>query len=157
MTFYKKFEIVLIIVALILTGCAKEMAPTGGPKDTYAPEVKKANPKPNSLHFDSKKISITFNEFLSLKDASQKVTISPPLNKKPEVRLKGKTVIVELNDTLRQNTLTISIFGCNPRLYRETWDIFVCIFNRRRNRHYFYLRVVKNTKVASRKCSSWLI
>ncbi|HPW65533.1 MAG TPA: Ig-like domain-containing protein [Salinivirgaceae bacterium] len=104
MTFYKKFEIVLIIVALILTGCAKEMAPTGGPKDTYAPEVKKANPKPNSLHFDSKKISITFNEFLSLKDASQKVTISPPLNKKPEVRLKGKTVIVELNDTLRQNT-----------------------------------------------------
>ncbi|MGI6479175.1 MAG: Ig-like domain-containing protein [Salinivirgaceae bacterium] len=104
MTFYKKIEIVLFVAALILTGCAKEMAPTGGPKDTYAPEVKKASPKFNSLHFDSKKISITFNEFLSLRDASQKVTISPPLNKKPEVRLKGKTVIVELNDTLRPNT-----------------------------------------------------
>ncbi|HOG18869.1 MAG TPA: Ig-like domain-containing protein [Salinivirgaceae bacterium] len=104
MTFRRNFKILLVVITLLLAGCAKEMMPPGGPKDTYAPEVKKANPKSNSLHFDSKKISITFNEFLSLRDASQKVTISPPLNKKPEVRLKGKTVIVELNDTLRPNT-----------------------------------------------------
>jgi 5-hydroxyisourate hydrolase-like protein (transthyretin family) len=99
-----QFFLFAFYALVLLSSCAKEMAPTGGPKDIEPPKVRQSRPPFNTTNFDARKISITFNEFLDLKEASQKVIISPPLDKKPEIKLKGKTVVVILDDTLRKNT-----------------------------------------------------
>lgn len=91
------------IFALIISGCAKEMSPLGGPKDQTPPKALKAKPENRSTNFKAKKISITFDEFIDLKNV-QKVTISPPLTQKHQITLRGKTIIIQLNDTLRHNT-----------------------------------------------------
>ncbi len=93
-----------LITSMIFQSCAKEMSPTGGPKDVNPPMVVKVKPPFYTTLFDAKKIQITFNEFLELKEAHQKVIISPPLNTKPDVKLKGKTIVVHFDDTLRSNT-----------------------------------------------------
>ena len=101
----KRFKqlILLIIVALTIYGCAKEMYPEGGKKDVTPAKALLAKPQFYSTNFREKKIIIRFNEFLQLVN-KQKIIISPPLNKPLEVDLKGKNVIIKITDTLRSNT-----------------------------------------------------
>lgn len=99
----------------MLTGlvyaCANRGYPEGGPKDTTPPEVVNENPVSFSTDFSKKRIEIYFDEFVQLKDIDKKFIISPPQNKKPKVRLKGKYIQVEIQDTLRPNTTYSLDFG----------------------------------------------
>lgn len=99
----------------VLTGvvyaCANRGYPEGGPKDTTPPKVVNENPVSFSTNFNKKKIDIYFDEFVQLKDIDKKFLISPPQNKKPKVRLKGKYIQVEIQDTLRPNTTYSLDFG----------------------------------------------
>ncbi len=100
---------------VLLTGlvyaCANRGYPEGGPKDTTPPEVVNENPVSFSTDFSKKRIEIYFDEFVQLKDIDKKFIISPPQNKKPKVRLKGKYIQVEIQDTLRPNTTYSLDFG----------------------------------------------
>ena len=46
--------------------------PTGGPKDSTAPEIipQKTFPQNENVNFSSDRISITFNEYINLKSQS---------------------------------------------------------------------------------------
>jgi len=83
----------------------------GGPKDEDAPRVLSSSPANYSLNFDKKKIEIAFNEFLVLKDINQQLVVSPPLKEKPIVRLKNKSILIELESELRENTTYTINFG----------------------------------------------
>lgn len=83
----------------------------GGPKDVDPPIVLESSPANYSLNFDKKKIEIDFNEFLVLKDINQQLVVSPPLKDKPIVRLKNKSILIELESELRENTTYTINFG----------------------------------------------
>lgn len=91
--------------------CANPVSPTGGDKDISPPEVVLCDPPNESVHFSSPNIRITFNEFVSLKSASSEIFISPPLSQKPDYKLRGKTVVIDFEDTLAPNTTYIISFG----------------------------------------------
>ena len=93
----------------LAVSCANPVSPTGGPKDETPPSVVKSDPPNYSTNFDKSSISITFDEFVKLKNPNQQVIISPPLDEPPEYKLRGKSVIVDLNSKLVANT-TYSIF-----------------------------------------------
>lgn len=93
----------VLLIGLVYA-CANRGYPEGGPKDTTPPQVISENPVSYSTNFNRKRIEIYFDEFVQLKDIDKKFIISPPQNKKPKVRLKGKYVQVEILDTLRPNT-----------------------------------------------------
>lgn len=93
-----------LIYILTFFSCAKQIAPTGGPKDEKPPTPIKSNPINYSKNFKGKKIIILFDEFVVLKDANQEVLVSPPLKEKPELKLRGKNILIKLNDTLKENT-----------------------------------------------------
>jgi len=100
----------------LLAGCARQSAPTGGPKDVTPPQVDTLGSTPNfSTRFDKKRIEIRFDEWITLSDVQTQVVVSPPLITKrvPEIRLKGKTVIVDIPEaeTLRPNTTYTINFG----------------------------------------------
>ena len=96
---------------LLLTRCANVVAPTGGPKDVTPPKVVEAKPENRSTNFNSKKIELTFDEYLVLNNATQEVLVSPLLAVKPDVKLSGKTVTVKFHEALKPNTTYTIDFG----------------------------------------------
>ena len=94
---------VSICICFILANCANEKAPEGGKKDTIPPKVKKMFPKNKSLHFNSNKIEITFDEFIKATGFSQTL-ISPPMEKRPEFTINNKTLVIKLKGHLRDST-----------------------------------------------------
>lgn len=94
----KFFKILLVL--LLLSSCAKQGYPTGGPKDETPPVAIGTRPANGSHNFDGNQFYIEFDEYVVLKDAANNVLVSPPLKNKPEYSTKGKGVLVKLNDTL---------------------------------------------------------
>ena len=96
---------------VLLYSCASIGNPDGGMYDETPPVVLKTTPEMNALHSKAKKISIEFDEYIKLENASEKVVISPAQLEQPEVKANGKKVEVELMDTLKANTTYTIDFG----------------------------------------------
>lgn len=101
----------LLLVAMGIIGyltffssCANIGMPSGGLKDTIPPVVLKSIPANNQVNYKSKEVRITFNELIKMDGISEKFVVSPPVSKRPVFRMKGRTLIVDLNDTLHKNT-----------------------------------------------------
>ena len=99
-----KQMLTLMVTFLLIEGCAKVSSPTGGPRDKIPPVVVKCTPENNSKNFRGNKFSITFDEYVVLDKINEKFMVSPPMQKKPRVFLKGKSVVVEYEDELRDST-----------------------------------------------------
>jgi hypothetical protein len=108
---YLFFCLAMLLTAFLTQRCANAVAPTGGPQDTKPPVVVKAVPENHSVNFVGKKIEITFDEYITLDNASQNVMISPPLSEKPDIKLKNKTVVIKFKENLAANTTYTIDFG----------------------------------------------
>jgi len=86
------------------TSCANIGSPTGGPKDTISPVLLKTVPELRSTNFKDKDVRFTFNEYLLPDEIRENLVISPPIKKKPIIKMKGKTLIVEFPEELKENT-----------------------------------------------------
>jgi hypothetical protein len=101
-----------LAIVVILASCAKVVAPTGGPKDTTPPKLVRSIPAFRSTNFKGKEVIITFNKFIQpLKDANNQVIISPPPEKQPEMRLKGKSIVIKFGEDLKPNSTYNIYFG----------------------------------------------
>ena len=105
------YAIVLLFMTMLWMHCANPVAPKGGPKDTEPPMVVEADPLNASVKFDKDRIVLTFNEFVELKDARNQVLFSPPLETAPDYRIRGHSVIIRFEDSLRPNTTYNIFFG----------------------------------------------
>ena len=105
----------LLIFTLLISSCAQQVAPSGGPKDEKYPAFVDAKPNNKSTKFpiEGQKISIKFDEFVRLKDASQQIVISPPPpgDKAPTIQENGKSIEVIFNAGLERNTTYTINFG----------------------------------------------
>ncbi|MDP2236062.1 MAG: Ig-like domain-containing protein [Bacteroidales bacterium] len=105
------FALGLIVVSIFLSKCANPVMPIGGEKDTTPPRVVRSVPENYSVNFEGRLISIEFNEFVKLDKINQQALISPPLQKNPEYRIKGKSVQVRFQEDLKENTTYTVFFG----------------------------------------------
>lgn len=96
--------LLLVVFSCYLTQCANIVPPGGGPKDTLPPRLLGVNPPDSSLHFSSKKISFTFDEFIELDNVIEKLIVSPTLKRTPTITAKLRTVTIAIKDTLKPNT-----------------------------------------------------
>lgn len=101
----------LLLCTIVLSRCANPVTPQGGPKDEKAPKVISTEPSNFSTGFAQKAIRIDFDEFIALKNPTSEIFISPPSLKKPETRIRGKSMIIDLEDSLRGNTTHSISFG----------------------------------------------
>jgi hypothetical protein len=101
-----KVERFLIISTLfvLIGACAKISHPTGGPRDRTPPVVLETNPEYGAKNFKGKSISIIFDEYVALDNINDKFMVSPPMKKKPRVFVRGKNVIAEFDENLRDST-----------------------------------------------------
>ena len=99
--------------------CAQIVNPSGGPKDTKPPRAVKYIPDSAARNFSSKNIAIVFDEYIQLADLQKQLIISPPLKNQPDIKVKGRTLFIELKDTLKKNTTYTFNFGNSIRDYTE--------------------------------------
>ncbi|MBR9922775.1 MAG: hypothetical protein GYB31_18240 [Bacteroidetes bacterium] len=96
-------------------GCAQIVQPTGGPKDTLAPQLDSARSTINyQTNFEKQTIVLAFDEYIELRDVFNQVVISPPTEKRPEVkRVKYKRVELTFapEEELRENATYTINFG----------------------------------------------
>jgi len=83
---------------MLIMSCAKVSSPTGGPRDESPPVVLSSEPENESVYFDERGFQVTFDEYFVLDNVDQVLMISPPLNKKPKIQVRGKTLKLELDE-----------------------------------------------------------
>lgn len=106
----KKLYILLAAVAFI--GCANRgVGPQGGPKDTVPPVPLRYTPENGTVNFANNKIEVVFNEYLQLDNLTQNLLMSPPQQRPPDVKARGKHLIVNFTDSLQANTTYTLDFG----------------------------------------------
>ncbi|MEO8086656.1 MAG: Ig-like domain-containing domain [Bacteroidota bacterium] len=106
-----RFLFSVYALMLIASSCAIQVAPTGGEKDVKPPMVKKSSPGNFSTLFNVHDISISFNEYIALKDLNTQLVVSPPLKHTPDIKVKKMTLHIHLEDTLLQHTTYTMNFG----------------------------------------------
>lgn len=100
-----------LVLALLFLQCAHPVNPGGGPKDSQPPQVLETKPANGSANFDGNKFTIEFDEFISLENILEEGLVSPPLDEQPDFKLKGKSLQVKFNETLKPNTTYSVYFG----------------------------------------------
>ncbi|PLX09572.1 MAG: hypothetical protein C0596_03325 [Marinilabiliales bacterium] len=107
MKYQIKIKILLIIgFALLFFACAKQVAITGGPKDTTPPVMIEAEPLNGSVNFSEKTVYVRFNEFVKLNSLNQKLIVSPPIEEDPVVTIKGKGIKISIDLKLLEANTT---------------------------------------------------
>ena len=89
---------------LLFPSCASIGSPNGGSFDTIPPVFIRSKPDPNSIFFKGNKIELFFDEYININKPSEKVIITPPQIKMPVIKSLGKKVLIELKDSLIENT-----------------------------------------------------
>ena len=100
-----------VLVWLLGNSCANIVPPTGGPRDSLPPVLIKATPNDSAKHFTAGKITLEFDEFVTVDNAQQNVIIWPNPKTQPVIESKLRTITIRLKDSLEKNiTYTIN-FG----------------------------------------------
>lgn len=94
----------MLLAAFLLGSCARMGQPDGGWYDETPPRILGATPADKGTNVKSQKISIFFDEFIQIENATEKVVVSPPQLETPEIVASGKRIKIELLDSLKPNT-----------------------------------------------------
>ncbi len=92
------------IVAEMILSCAQIVAPTGGKKDTLAPVIVKIFPANQSKNFNGKQIDILFDEYVSVDNIQQQLSITPNLEGTYETKILPKGVRLTFDKPFKENT-----------------------------------------------------
>lgn len=98
-------------ILFFIFSCASIQKPQGGPRDRTPPKMLKATPPNMTRNFNAKQIRIEFDEYFTLKNQSQEITVSPAQEKTPNIHTSKKSIIVDFKDTLQKNTTYVINFG----------------------------------------------
>jgi len=103
--FHKILSLLLpVTIVFYAVSCATIESPTGGPKDTTPPRMISSQPVNLSTNFSGNRLILNFNEFVELKTPEKFLLISPPMAEMPDMKIKGRSVVIKLEDSLRSNT-----------------------------------------------------
>ncbi len=105
-----KIYFFLFLVAII-SACATVVRPNGGPKDVTPPEALVFSPENWSTNMNKKDVTIKFDEYVVLNNLLKHMVISPQMPEKPIITAKGKKLLIELPDSLKENTTYTIFFG----------------------------------------------
>ena len=110
-----------VVVAVVLgaMGCAQVGSPDGGARDEEAPQVVQAQPAFGTTQFDQNAFVLDFDEFVQLQDARRQILVSPPLPSPPKAMVRGRSVRVDLGDSLMADRTYIVQFGEAVKDLRE--------------------------------------
>lgn len=93
-------SLAIVLASFLFQDCANPVMPTGGPRDSIPPAIRFARPAPRTLRFEGNKVEFVFSEYVRLPAYNKEVLITPFVAN-PRLRMQGKRLTVELNESLR--------------------------------------------------------
>jgi uncharacterized protein (DUF2141 family) len=99
--------IAILTIGFLTTQCAKQTAPTGGPKDEEPPALVKSTPPNQQVNFKEKQIELLFDEPVQLNNPREQLIITPSigaLGKDYEIVAKKNKVILTFKSKLADST-----------------------------------------------------
>ncbi len=110
----RPYGIALALFILLLSSCAKDMPPPGGPPDKTPPDILATTPAPGATLVDrSAPITVEFSERINGKAIGNALFISPPLKVEPTVRVKGARLRIEPNEPLDSGRTYVVTIGAS--------------------------------------------
>ena len=113
MRFFKTntlFPLILVLLSVIVAACANMATPSGGDMDFNPPVVMRTSPAFNATNVKNGKITIFFDENVTIQKPSENVIVTPPQKSFPVIQAVNKKVTVELKDSLLLNTTYVIDF-----------------------------------------------
>ena len=109
-----------LFLLLILVTCAQEVAPPGGPPDTFAPYVVNIMPPDGTIRVatDTSPV-ITFNERIDLRSLDDAVFIVPLIPFKFKSNWDGNEITIEFEESLQQDKTYVITIGTTVRDLRN--------------------------------------
>ncbi len=98
------YRLLILFAAVLVAGCAKMGQPDGGMYDETPPRIVGATPADKAVGVKPKKVTIYFDEYITVDNPTEKVVVSPPQIEMPEIKGAGKRIVVELRDSLKPET-----------------------------------------------------
>ncbi|MFZ6010767.1 MAG: Ig-like domain-containing protein [Bacteroidota bacterium] len=92
------------LIYLLFFSCAKQSAPTGGPKDTIPPTLVRSIPANQEVNFKGRSVQLTFSEFIQLQNPKEQIIITPAMGKDFEVTARKKTVTIKFERDFDDST-----------------------------------------------------
>ena len=100
-----------VLLSSLFHNCANIVPPTGGPRDSIPPKIMGSNPPMYSTEILPSRITITFDEFIELRNLQQQFLISPPQAEPPEIRQRGRLLTIDFKSELEPFTTYTLNFG----------------------------------------------
>lgn len=94
----------IAVLAALTHSCAKMGQPDGGWFDETPPRIIACSPADKGVGVKSRRVVISFDEFIQVDNPTEKVVVSPPQMETPDIKGAGKKIIVQLKDSLKANT-----------------------------------------------------
>ncbi len=108
-------SLVLLVLAFFIQvtfpSCANIIPPGGGPRDSLPPILSLALPRDSAINFNSNRITLTFNEYIEVKEIQTNLVVSPIPKNAPIIDYKLRNVTIKLKDTLEPSTTYSLQFG----------------------------------------------
>jgi hypothetical protein len=102
---------VAILCLLIFGRCAQQVAPTGGKKDTIAPNLVQSIPLNKTLNFKDNRIELFFDEYVILDNITQKLIITPSVENPYTFKQNGMSVVLNFKKKFADSTTYTLNFG----------------------------------------------
>jgi hypothetical protein len=113
---FKTWQFLLIFIygfyqIFLVGGCASQKTIQGGPRDSIAPKVLRMVPENLTTNFNAKTINIQFDEYFKLNDQFREFSVSPDMERLPQLKIKKRALEISFQDTLEKNTTYTLNFG----------------------------------------------
>ncbi|HEY3429959.1 MAG TPA: Ig-like domain-containing protein, partial [Cyclobacteriaceae bacterium] len=95
---------IFILICGLIQQCAKQTAPTGGPKDTTPPVLINSTPSNEQVNFKDTELQLSFNELIQLNNPREQIIITPSIGKKFEATARKNKVTLVFNSELQDST-----------------------------------------------------
>jgi hypothetical protein len=106
------FRLVIpVFLALLIYSCAIQQPPEGGAKDISPPALIGSSPANFSTNFRGPDIRLDFDEYIAMNDLAAQIIVSPLLTYSPEIKVRKRSLLIHLQDTLLENTTYTMNFG----------------------------------------------
>lgn len=105
------FYFLYILLIFALSKCANQMSPPGGEVDKIPPTIIETYPKDGTTNFNESEIEFSFSEYVNKRNINEAFFISPIMENNPEFSWTNKTVYVEFQDSLKNNTTYSVVIG----------------------------------------------
>ena len=93
-----------LVCLLFFTSCARQSAPTGGPKDTIPPVLVSVIPPNETINFDANEIEMIFSEDVILNAPKEQLIVTPNIGKEYEIKSRKNVVTLQLKEPLKDST-----------------------------------------------------